>query len=92
MYLYQIAGAVETTKRIIEDVRTLTPHGLSPVNCPDETLHEIITNAVLHRDYSIPADVQVRIFDDRPLCRFPGEKQRTSGSAGDHLENIGIGR
>jgi ATP-dependent DNA helicase RecG len=37
----QIADAVETTKRIIEDVRTLTPQGLSPVRYPDETLHEI---------------------------------------------------
>ncbi len=68
----QIAEAVKATKNIIEDVRTLTPQGLSPVTYPDETLHEIITNAVLHRDYSIPADVQVRIFDDRIEVESPG--------------------
>src|SRR5277367_6065336 len=68
----QLAVAVETTKRIIEDVRTLTPLGLSEVKYPDETLHEIIPNAVLNRDYSIPADVQVRIFDDRIEVESPG--------------------
>jgi ATP-dependent DNA helicase RecG len=53
-------------------VRALTPEGLSPASYPHETLHELITNAVLHRDYSIPADVQVRIFDNRIEVESPG--------------------
>jgi ATP-dependent DNA helicase RecG len=68
----QIAEAVERTKGMVEEVRTLTPGGLSAASYPHETLHEIITNAVLHRDYSISADVQVRIFDNRVEVESPG--------------------
>jgi len=45
---------------------------LEGVTYPDETLHEVITNAVLHRDYSIAADVQVRIYDNRIEVESPG--------------------
>jgi ATP-dependent DNA helicase RecG len=37
------------------------------------TLHEILTNALLHRDYSIPVDVHVRIFDNRIEIESPGK-------------------
>jgi len=67
-----IADAVERTKSMIEGVKALTPEGLAPAIYPHETLHEIITNAVLHRDYSILADVQVRIFDNRIEVESPG--------------------
>src|SRR5205823_3063826 len=36
------------------------------------TLHEIITNAVIHRDYSIADDVHIRIFDNRIEVQSPG--------------------
>ena len=39
--------------------------GLEQVACPAETLHEIITNALLHRDYAVQDDVHVRVFDNR---------------------------
>lgn len=39
---------------------------------PHETLHEIITNAVLHRDYSLKDDIQIRIFNDRVEVESPG--------------------
>lgn len=39
---------------------------------PQETLHEIITNAVLHRDYSVKDDIQIRIFNDRVEVESPG--------------------
>jgi len=67
-----IADAVERTKKMVEGVKALTPQGLAPAIYPHETLHEIITNAVLHRDYSIPSDVQVRIFDNRIEVESPG--------------------
>ena len=35
------------------------------IEYPPETLHEIVTNAVIHRDYSIAADIQIRVFDNR---------------------------
>ena len=68
----QIKGAVEKTKRLVEGIRRLGESGLEPVIYPDETLHEIITNAVLHRDYSVPTDIHVRIFDNRIEVESPG--------------------
>lgn len=68
----QIQAAVSTTVRLIEEVRVLTADGLEAVEYPLETLHEIITNAVLHRDYEIADDVHVRIFDNRVEVESPG--------------------
>ena len=44
---------------------------LERVQYPPETLHEIITNAVIHRDYSIADDVHIRIFDNRIEVQSP---------------------
>jgi uncharacterized protein (DUF58 family) len=41
------------------------------ISYPEEALHEIITNAVLHRDDSVPSDVHVRIFDNRVEIESP---------------------
>ena len=67
-----IIGAVETTAKIIESVRVNTPDGLESVKYPLTALHEIITNAVLHRDYSIADDIHIRIFDNRVEVASPG--------------------
>ena len=68
-----IEKAVESTKQVIEGIKRMGDSGLEDVNYPDETLHEIITNAVLHRDYSIPTDIQIRIYDDRVEVESPGK-------------------
>jgi ATP-dependent DNA helicase RecG len=68
----QINSSVQRTVEIIEQVRVLGPSGLEPVSYPFETLHEIITNAVLHRDYGIADDVHVRVFDNRVEVESPG--------------------
>jgi len=67
-----IYTAVDKSKETIEGIEKLGVAGLERVSYPPEALHEIITNAVLHRDYSIPADVQVRIFDNRVEIESPG--------------------
>lgn len=67
-----IKQAVEKTQEIISGIRTLGVKGMEQVSYPAETLHEIITNAVLHRDYSIADDVHVRIFDNRVEVESPG--------------------
>jgi ATP-dependent DNA helicase RecG len=67
-----IQSAVRKTQEIIEGVRKWTEHGPELVSYPPETLHEIITNAVLHRDYSITDDITIRIFDDRVEVESPG--------------------
>ncbi|MDZ8186629.1 MAG: ATP-binding protein [Nostoc sp. ChiSLP02] len=72
-WLYnQISEAVQKTKEIIEEIPKLDDGRLEQIEYPEETLHEIITNAVLHRDYSILKDVQIRIFDNRVEIESPG--------------------
>jgi len=67
-----IKQAVEITKVIIGKIQVLGTKGLEPVAYPKETLHEVITNSVLHRDYAIADDVHVRIFDNRVEVESPG--------------------
>lgn len=68
----QIKAAVSKTVEIVEGISVLTVSGLEKAKYPWETLHEIITNAVLHRDYSIADDIHVRIFDNRIEVESPG--------------------
>jgi ATP-dependent DNA helicase RecG len=68
----QIKEAVEITKKEAETIPILGVDGFEKIKYPHETLHEIITNAVIHRDYSIADDVHVRIFDNRIEVQSPG--------------------
>ncbi len=68
----QIKAAVQQTAEIIESVRISTPTGLESVAYPVTALHEIITNAVIHRDYSIADDIHIQIFDNRVEVISPG--------------------
>lgn len=68
----QIRAAVQKTVEVIQSISTLGAGGFERTTYPHETLHEIITNAVLHRDYSIADDVHVRIFDNRVEVQSPG--------------------
>lgn len=67
-----IYDAVDKVKSIIESIERAGPAGLERISYPEEALHEILTNAVLHRDYNVAADVQVRIFDNRVEIESPG--------------------
>lgn len=67
-----IYSSVEETVKIVENIQRLGSKGMEAIAYPHETLHEIITNAILHRDYSVVADVQVRIFDNRIEVESPG--------------------
>jgi len=68
----QIHDAVQKTLEVIEEIPKLGEAALERIKYPSETLHEIITNAVLHRDYSVPDDVHIRIFDNRVEVQSPG--------------------
>ncbi|HKR12131.1 MAG TPA: ATP-binding protein [Pyrinomonadaceae bacterium] len=68
----QIRDAVVITTQEAERIPHLGEKGLEPIKYPHETLHEIITNAVIHRDYSIADDIHVRIFDNRIEVQSPG--------------------
>lgn len=68
----QVYEAVKTTKRIIEEEKVLRETGLEELQYPDKALHEIVTNAVLHRDYSLASDIHIRVFDNRVEVLSPG--------------------
>ena len=68
----QIKNAVDTIVSIVERIPVMKEKGLTAVQYPRNAIHEIITNAVIHRDYSINDDVHVRIFDNRIEIFSPG--------------------
>ena len=72
-HLYaQILEAVARTTTIVEETKRLGDESLEQIQYPNEALHEIITNAVLHRDYSIADDIHIRVFDNRIEVESPG--------------------
>lgn len=68
-----IYDSVSKAKEIVEGIKSLDESGMHFVTYPDETIHEIITNAILHRDYSIASDIHIKIFDNRVEILSPGK-------------------
>ncbi len=67
-----IIEAVNRTVNIIETLRIYRDGELVDMEYPRDTIHEIVTNAVIHRDYSINDDIHVRIFNNRVEIQSPG--------------------
>jgi ATP-dependent DNA helicase RecG len=68
----QIAQSVKRTVEIVESIPRMGDASLEKIKYPPEALHEIITNAIIHRDYSIADDVHIRVFDNRIEIQSPG--------------------
>lgn len=68
----QIKDAVTLTREVTDSIPKMGTESLEAISYPPETLHEIITNAVIHRDYSVTDDVHIRIFDNRIEVQSPG--------------------
>jgi ATP-dependent DNA helicase RecG len=69
----QIRSAVAITQDLIEQIPKMgTGSDFEHIHYPPQTLHEIIANAVIHRDYSITDDIHIRIFDNRIEVQSPG--------------------
>jgi ATP-dependent DNA helicase RecG len=69
----QIADTLEYLKSELATGVGMGPLGFEVVNrYPVRVLREAITNAVIHRDYHLPTDIQVRIFLDRVEIESPG--------------------
>lgn len=72
--LYQlIHDTVQKVTKIMSSVAIWTTTGLRTLQYPPEAVWEIVVNAIIHRDYSISDDVQVRIFDNRIEIVSPGK-------------------
>jgi ATP-dependent DNA helicase RecG len=68
-----IYDTVAKCKSVVETIEKLGEKKLAAITYPEEALHEVVTNAVLHRDYSIPVDTQIRVYDNRVEIESPGK-------------------
>lgn len=69
----QIHKASDTVIELMSNVKIWTPKGLDTIKYPEETIWEILVNAVIHRDYSISDDVHILIFNNRIEIISPGK-------------------
>lgn len=69
---HQIHKTVEKLKDIMSSTPIWTMEGLRTVEYPPESIWEIVTNAVIHRDYSISDHIHVQVFDNRIEVKSPG--------------------
>ena len=67
-----IKKAVQKTVDTVESISAMGVGGLEKISYPRESVHEVVTNAVLHRDYSLNDDIHIRIFDNRVEVQSPG--------------------
>lgn len=67
-----IADSISKIVEVVEKIPVMKESGLKEIKYPRDAIHEIITNAVIHRDYSINDDVHVTIFDNRIEIFSPG--------------------
>ena len=58
---------------VMSNISIWTTGGLKTMEYPREAIWEIITNAIIHRDYSISDDVQIHIYDNRIEIISPGK-------------------
>lgn len=68
-----ISETVRIVTEIMSSIKVWTPAGLKEMQYPPEAVWEIITNAIIHRDYSISDDVQILIYDNRIEVLSPGK-------------------
>ncbi|WP_216846747.1 ATP-binding protein [Mucilaginibacter sp. L196] len=68
-----INQTVKIVCEIMSSIKVWTPQGLRAMEYPPEAIWEIITNSIIHRDYSISDDVQIMIYDNRIEVISPGK-------------------
>lgn len=68
----QIYKAIKTVNDLLADAKIEVDGKMVKMQFPEQTIHEILVNAVLHRDYSVSDDIHIRIFDNRVEIISPG--------------------
>lgn len=69
----QVGNALDAVMGILAQGVRMGPRGFEIVQrYPVRVVREAITNAVIHRDYHIPSDIHIRVFDDRIEVESPG--------------------
>jgi ATP-dependent DNA helicase RecG len=68
-----IHRAVDVITQTMSGISIWTVEGLRKAEYPPEAIWEVVVNAIIHRDYAIADDVQVKIFDNRIEIESPGK-------------------
>ena len=72
--LDQVDEVMNYMKRVLQLSYTITGNAQRKETWeyPLDAIREIVTNAICHRDYTSPAETQIKIFDDRLVVYNPG--------------------
>lgn len=70
--LKQIKDAQEYVLTALENWVQIHSGFITTYKIPERTVKEAITNAVIHRDYYIKRDIEIKIFEDRVEIESPG--------------------
>ena len=69
----QIIRAIEVVNELLKDASIEEEGKMKKIIIPKKSIHEILVNAVIHRDYSLNDDVHIRIYDNRIEFISPGK-------------------
>ncbi len=70
--IHLIAKAHERVLTLLRSGIELQSGFITKYQIPERAVKEAITNAVIHRDYHIKRDIEVKIFEDRIEIKSPG--------------------
>lgn len=69
----QINKAIDVINGLLKDASITIDGELEKLRYPSKAIHEILVNAVVHRDYSLNDDIHVKIYDNRVEVISPGK-------------------
>ncbi|WP_440954540.1 ATP-binding protein [Methanosarcina sp. Mfa9] len=68
----QIQNGVKAVTDLLSDVSYNVGGKVEKLRYPSEAIHEILVNAIIHRDYSLNDDIHIKIYDNRIEIQSPG--------------------
>lgn len=69
----QIKDSINAVHDLLKDASAVIDGKLQKIKYPEKTIHEILVNAVIHRDYSLNDDIHIRVYDNRIEIITPGK-------------------
>ncbi|MDP1715865.1 MAG: ATP-binding protein [Anaerolineales bacterium] len=69
----QIHDTINCISEVMSSISIWTLDGLKTVSYPPEAIWEIVTNAIIHRDYSISDNIHIHIYNNRIEVLSPGK-------------------
>jgi ATP-dependent DNA helicase RecG len=69
----QIHRSINSIAELLEGASYEVSGKVMKLEYPAEAIHEILVNAVIHRDYSLNDDVHIKIYDNRIEIVSPGK-------------------